>query len=387
MPLKRIESGQIRAGTPLPCDIHDRGGRLMLRAGQVIPVEAQVERLIDQGIYGDIEWDESSPETAHVERVSVYGLLASLRDEAAKISSAALGETGAMPIGEAIARLARSLIDACAMDADAALGSLQLQRAPDYSVRQAVNTAIVTELLLAQRNVPPEDHVPAICGALTMNLAMRELQNLLYSQHEPLTDEQKAMVVVHPRLSAEMLKARAVTDSAWLETVMQHHELIDGSGYPGRISGDRLAPSAQVVGLADRYCAMVTERAYRPGTAPNAALREIFLTQGRGVDPILAAQMVKELGIYPPGTLVQLANGETAVVVKRTLNSSQPIVRSILNGAGLRLPAMPKRRTSHPSFAVLEVLPHARMPADLDGAMLWSATAISEDAAENAAEP
>ncbi len=387
MPMKRIEAGQIRAGAPLPCDIHDRGGRLMLRAGQLIPTDSQVERLVDQGIYGDIEWDQASPEAAHAARVSVYALLATLRADAARISSEAAGEVAGVRIAEATAHLARSLIEVCAMDADAALGSLQLQREPDYSVRQAINTAIVTELLLVQRGLSLEARVPVLCAALTMNLAMRDLQNQLYAQHEPLTDAQKAMVLTHPRESATMLKARSVTESTWLEAVEQHHELIDGSGYPERLSGDRLAPAAQVVGLADRYCAMVTERAYRPGTAPNAALREIFLTQGKSVDPILAAQMVKELGIYPPGTLVQLANGETAVVVKRTLNSSQPIVRSVLNGAGLRLPAMPKRRTSHPSFAVLEVLPHARMPSNLDGAVLWSATTVSEDAAENATEP
>jgi HD-GYP domain-containing protein (c-di-GMP phosphodiesterase class II) len=359
----------------------------MLRAGHVIPSDSQVERLIEQGIYGDIEWDEAAPDAMRAERVSVYSILAKLRTEAARISTHATGEDHGVPIPEAIAGLARSLIEACAMDADAALGSLQLQREPDYSVRQAVNTAIVTDLLLVQRGASLAERVSVLCAALTMNLAMRDLQNQLYAQHEPLTDAQKARVLSHPKDSADLLKARAVTDPAWLETVEQHHELIDGSGYPARIAGDRLALSAQVVGLADRYCAMVTERAYRPGTAPNVALREIFLTQGKGVDAILAAQMVKELGIYPPGTLVQLANGETAVVVKRTLNSGQPIVRAILNGAGLRLPALPKRRTSHPSFAVQGVLPHARMPSNLDGAALWSPTAIQADAGEHAAEP
>jgi HD-GYP domain-containing protein (c-di-GMP phosphodiesterase class II) len=316
----------------------------------------------------------------------VYAVLATLRAEAAKVSAATLDDAGAPP-SESVANLARSLIEVCAIDADAALGSLQLQRQPDYSVRQAVNTAIVTELLLVQRGVPPAARVPVLCAALTMNLSMRELQNQLYAQHGPLTDEQKIRILHHPAQSARLLRARAVTEPDWLATVEQHHELIDGSGYPSRIAGDRVAPSAQVVGLADRYCAMVTERAYRPGTAPNAALREIFVSNGRGVDPMLAAQMVRELGIYPPGTLVQLVNGETAVVVRRTLNAGQPIVRAVLNSSGLRLPALPKRRTSHPSFAVHEVLPHARMPSNLDGVSLWSASVVAEPAGEHAVEP
>lgn len=386
MPMRRIEEGQIRAGTPLPCDIHDRAGRLMLRAGQVIPGEHQVARLVDQGIFGDLEWDEEAAAGPRTDRISVYAELARLRaavgrelDEAKSV-----GRTEAFHV--AMQAHAATLSDLCALDADAALGSVLLQREPDYSVRQAVNTAIVTELLMVQRGVDTATRRTVLAAALTMNIGMRALQNDLYTQAAPLTEAQKAAVLAHPVVGADTLKALGVPDAAWLSTVAQHHELLDGSGYPGGLSGEQVSEFAQIVGLADRYCAMISERAYRPGTPPNAALREIFLTQGKGLDPVLAAQMVKELGIYPPGALVQLANGESAVVVKRTLNSSQPIVRAVLSGSGLRLPAAPKRRTSHPSFAIAQALPYARMPANLDGSALWATTA-ADDPADHAVEP
>jgi len=386
VPMRRIEEGQIRAGVALPCDIHDRAGRLMLRAGQVIPGEHQVSRLIEQGVFGDIEWDQETSAAPRADRISVYTELARLRAAVARELDEArsAGRTEAFHL--AMEAHASQLSDLCALDADAALGSVLLQREPDYSVRQAVNTAIVTELLLVQRNVDVVTRRSVLAAALTMNIGMRELQNDLYSQSAALTEAQKAVVLAHPIEGANTLKALGVPDPAWLATVAQHHELLDGSGYPGRLTGEQITDFAQVVGLADRYCAMVSERAYRPGTPPNAALREIFLTQGKGLDPVLAAQMVKELGIYPPGALVQLANGESAVVVKRTLHSNQPIVRAVLTGAGLRLPAAPKRRTSHPSFAITQALPYARMPANLDGVSLWTATA-SDDPAEQTAEP
>lgn len=386
MPMRRIEEGQIRAGTPLPCDIHDRAGRLMLRAGQIIPGDHQVARLIEQGIFGDLEWDEETSAAPRPDRISVYAELARLRAAVAQELDEAksAGRTRAFHL--AMEAHAATLIDLCALDADAALGSVLLQREPDYSVRQAVNAAIVTELLLVQRSVDVAIRKTVLAAALTMNIGMRALQNDLYSQAAPLTEEQKAAVLAHPVVGADELKSLGVPDTAWLSTVAQHHELLDGSGYPGGLSGEQVSEFAQVVGLADRYCAMISERAYRPGTPPNAALREIFLTQGKGLDPVLAAQMVKELGIYPPGALVQLANGESAVVIKRTLNSSQPIVRAVLSGAGLRLPAAPKRRTSHPSFAIAQALPYARMPANLDGAALWATTA-ADDLGEHVAEP
>lgn len=386
MPMRRIEEGQLHAGTPLPCDIHDRAGRLMLRAGQVIPGDHQVARLIEQGIFGDLEWDNETPAAPRSDRISVYAKLAELRVAVARELDNATSSDRSEAFHVAMEAHAATLSDLCALDADAALGSVLLQREPDYSVRQAVNTAIVTELLLVQRSVDSTTRKAALAAALTMNIGMRALQNDLYSQPAPLSNDQKAAIREHPVVGANTLRSFGVPDTAWLSTVAQHHELLDGSGYPGGLTGEQVSEFAQVVGLADRYCAMVSERAYRPGTAPNAALREIFLTQGKGVDPVLAAQMVKELGIYPPGALVQLANGESAVVVKRTLNSSQPIVRAVLSGAGLRLPAAPKRRTSHPSFAIAQALPYARMPTNLDGASLWASTA-SDDPSEASAEP
>jgi len=385
MPLRRLEPGQIHAGLALPCDIRDRAGRLMLKAGQVIPNDHQVERLIAQGIYGDLDHDAG--ERAHsrrFERESVYARLGELRAAVAEAADAALAGNDRHPLAATYLRLAGCVMELCGLEADAALGSVQLQRPADHSARQAVNVSIVAELLLVQRGVDTATRLPLLAAALTMNLAMRDLQNQLYAQSEPLTDGQKRAVRNHPQQGADLLAARGVTEPTWLATVAQHHELLDGSGYPEGLTGARVAPAAQVVGMADRYCAMVTERAYRPGVAPNSALREIFLAQGRAVDPMLAAQMVKELGIYPPGALVQLASGETAVVVKRSLNASQPIVRAILSASGIRLPALPKRRTSHPSFAIAQVLPRARMPGDVEVAALW-ATSVSDDSVEEPA--
>jgi len=89
------------------------------------------------------------------------------------------------------------------------------------------------------------------------------------------------------------------------------------------------------------------------------------------VDTSVAALLVKEIGLYPPGTVVQLSNGEIGVAMKRTLKSGHPIVRTVLNASGIRLPMMPKRRTTQPSFQITQVHPLARLPENLDVASIW----------------
>ncbi len=281
MPMRRLEPGQIHAGLGLPCDICDRAGRLMLKAGQIIPNEHQVERLIEQGIYGDIDLDEEEgPAREQHHRVSVYWRLVELRGAVANAHAATLTEGDQGSPMATYLRLAGTVIELCGLDAEAALGSVQLQRPADHCARHAVNTAIVSELLLVQRGVDTASRLPLLAAALTMNIAMRSLDNQLYSQSEPLTAEQKRAVAMHPGQAVEFLSARGVDEQTWLGAVLQHHELLDGSGYPAGLAGERILPSARVIGIADRYCAMVTERAYRAGTAPNAAVGAGFFAHG-----------------------------------------------------------------------------------------------------------
>ncbi len=367
---RRLEKSDIVAGSPLPCDIFDSSGRLLLRRGQVIPAEEQVERLIEHGVYGEPE-DEQAPPPADtaVRRVPVYARMQSLRDGLqASLACVALDEP---LVPEEILRHARHLIELCALDPDAALATVLLQKGNPYGIRQMVNAAVVSELLLMQKQPDAEARLPVVAVALTMNISMLALQETLYGQQEDLTPAQRFHIRQHPEDAAHLLETAGVTDQTWLEVVRHHHEALDGTGYPKKLTGADISLGAQVVGIADRYCAMVSERGYRPGASPNVALRQIFLAQGKSVDPMLAALVVKEVGLYPPGTVVQLANGEIGVAMKRTLNSSHPVVRTILNGSGIRSPAMPKRRTSQPSFAIAEVHPLSKLPSSVDLGSVW----------------
>jgi HD-GYP domain-containing protein (c-di-GMP phosphodiesterase class II) len=80
----------------------------------------------------------------------------------------------------------------------------------------------------------------------------------------------------------------------------QHHESFDGSGYPARLAGEAIALLARVIAVAERYCAAISERAYRPAVPASIAL-----------DPSISVLLERALGRWPPGTVVRLRSGET----------------------------------------------------------------------------
>lgn len=369
---RRLDENDIKVGEGLPCDVFDSRGRLLMRMGQIIASERSVERLLDTGVFGDPGWREPGDALPKGPgHLSVFAQCLEVRAGLTGVCKQLLERDASAPLLEDIRVLARSIDFLCQADTDALLGTVLWQRVPDYSVRHQVNAAIITDALMLARKWDEANRLPVLCAALTMNIAMLDLQDALYSQKEPLTPDQRATIQAHPAETVEILRRAGLTDETWLRVIEHHHEAVDGSGYPRALQGDSVHVGAQMLSAADRYCAMVSERAYRPAAPANVALRQIFLSQGKSLDPVIAALLVREMGMYPPGTGVLLANGDRAIAIKRTLNASQPTVRSIVNASGKRLPTFPKRQTSHDSHRIVEVVPLSRLPTDITPESLW----------------
>jgi hypothetical protein len=139
--------------------------------------------------------------------------------------------------------------------------------------------------------------------------------------------------------------------------------------------GDEIPLTAQLLSLADVYCARISSRDYRPPLRPNAALRALFLEQGKRVRDGMASQFIKAIGVFPAGTPVRIENGEIAVVVQRGENASKPVVCSIIGSQGMPLAVPIRRDTSQPNFSVKEVVSWPELGAMPSMQSLWGKVA------------
>ena len=179
------------------------------------------------------------------------------------------------------------------------------------------------------------------------------------------------MISEHPDKSEELLRQAGVTDNAWLDAVRQHHEFMDGAGYPQGLKGEAISRLARVIKLADIYCALVSGRAYRTAMLQNSAMRELFMQRGKQVDGQLTEQFVKVVGIYPPGTFVRLANAEIAVATRHGASASAPMVQSVVGPRGSPLAVYGKRDCGKADFAIREVISKAQANVKINRHMLW----------------
>jgi HD domain len=98
--------------------------------------------------------------------------------------------------------------------------------------------------------------------------------------------------------------------------VLNHHERVDGAGYPQRLSGAQLTQVARMGAICDVYDAITSNRPYKAGWDPAESIAKMASWKGQFDEPLFAA-FVQSLGIYPTGSLVRLQSGRLAVVVEQ----------------------------------------------------------------------
>ncbi|NWG87368.1 MAG: HD domain-containing protein [Hydrogenophilaceae bacterium] len=369
--MKRVKQSDIVIGKPLPFDCYDQANKLLLKKGQILVNENQLAVLIERGLYSDGLPNVSAKTALPTDKPSVFTQIALIEMRLDKLFQTVIENKPEPKFAEAIMQFARDIQTLCALDADAALGALHLNQKRHYTTAHPIDVAILAELIGLRKAMPEEQRRSMLAAALTANLSILELQETMQRQMSPLNEDQRNALRIHPVLSVERLLDLGVKDEAWFAAVLHHHEKQDGSGYPGAKRGDDIPLTARIIGLADTYSAMVTPRCYRPNQLAKDALREVFLKRGAEIDAELAGLFIKEMGIYPPGAFVKIANGDIAVVLKRGQNGTSPRVKAVIGPRGTPLPFMVERDTSQSGFEIREMVAR-NIELKLDLRQLWS---------------
>lgn len=118
----------------------------------------------------------------------------------------------------------------------------------------------------------------------------------------------------HPVTGAQMLM-EANAEADLLDIALHHHEKYDGSGYPHRLKGEEISFYSRMAAVCDVYDALTSTRVYRKGWSPAEAMHNMLSWRGHFDNQILYT-FVRAIGIYPVGSLVRLASGRVALVVK-----------------------------------------------------------------------
>ncbi len=159
-----------------------------------------------------------------------------------------------------------------------------------------------------------------VLAALLQDAGMLRVDPAVLQQPKPFTAEQKRYLEAHARHGAELVMTKMPMLGGLAEAVAAHHERSDGTGYPLGLKHAQVSPLGRMVAVADVYAALNAPRPHRAAYDPRAALTEVMLLADSGKLDRPSAEKLLALGFYPTGTVVELNDGSTGVV----LNTRDP---------------------------------------------------------------
>lgn len=358
----------VKIGVPLPWNVRDAAGNLLLSRGYTLQTEAQLHSLLQRGMFVDEEEFRRQRLASEKPKQQAFDPIWLWSDLHVKLSLLLRDNVKDPDFADKLMQLSMLIQFLADRDADVGIFVMMQADAAKYAVLHSMHTAVICELISKKLGVPDEDRRTIIHAALTMNLGMFELQAILAAQTTPPTERQRAEIKAHPVRSVAILKQAGVTDPEWLRAVAEHHETPDGKGYPRGITD--VSMIAELVHHADVFGAKISPRAGRSALPPNRAARDSFLAMGGNENP-MAAMLVKEIGIYPPGAFVRLGNGEVAIVLRRGQLATTPLVYSIISGSGVPYMEPVRRDTARKDFAIESVVPRQSVMVRINPSRLF----------------
>jgi len=203
----------------------------------------------------------------------------------------------------------------------------------NYLYAHCVNTTVLAILLSQKLDFERERQMDIGRAALMADVGMMLVPSSIWEHRGALSEEQRSEVQKHVEHSRAIVSAIPGTSQEVTDTVYQHHERCDGSGYPQGLRDEDIIIDARIVAVSDVFAAIREPRVYREQSGPIRALKAI--TSSQGFDPEVMRRFLATVSIYPVQSFVMLSDGSIGrVSTVRENNPFRPVVEIVKDSKG-----------------------------------------------------
>lgn len=239
---------------------------------------------------------------------------------------------------EAVSEMVESMADSILRSPDAITSLSRLKQFDEYTFFHSVNTSILALSVGRHLGYARTALLQLGTGMVLHDIGKMQIPIELLNKPGRYEADEFEIMKQHVLRGAEILSHTTGLTDTFLKPTLEHHERVDGTGYPHRRPKADLSEFGRIAAIVDIYDAVTSDRCYHKGKTPHETLQLLYQLGTRGhVDGALVQQFVQVVGVYPVGSCVSLNVGETAIVKQFNHHAPiQPVVLLITDKDGHR---------------------------------------------------
>lgn len=313
--MRYIPTYCLREDMVLAKSLYGADGVLLLKQGQVLD-NTFISHIAHHGFQGVYISDKLSEE---IEIKTVIN--DELRNSAAKAVRDIYVQSQTTGISQDTAdntkMIVQNIVEEIVENRNIIVNMIDLKSYDNYTYYHSVNVGVLSIVMGVTLGMNRSGLYKLGLGALLHDIGKVFIDKKIIGKTDSLTREEYEEVKKHPTLGYEYLNNAGLNfPVSALIGILQHHERINGSGYPEGLSDGEIRKSSRIISIADVYDAMTSDRPYRPAMMPSEVMEYLMGGAGTLFDPKLVYLFTRKVAAFPLGTCVLLSNGLTAIVVE-----------------------------------------------------------------------
>lgn len=237
-------------------------------------------------------------------------------------------ETGSREAFEESDRLMQSIVESLMPEKESAVQLMNTKFGKENVFFHSLNVSVLSMLLGREHGLNAEQLRVLGLGALFHDIGKSRIPKSILHKASPLTRAEHKFYQLHPKYGIDILSKLGIVPPGAMGIVFEHHERNDGRGFPSGLDGLSISVLARIVSIVNVYDNHCNRFDPAESLTPHEALAYMFKSEKDMFDRDLLALFIQCLGVYPPGTLVRLSNGDMGMVI--SVNPRNPLHPSLL---------------------------------------------------------
>lgn len=215
----------------------------------------------------------------------------------------------------------RSCVKSVIKNPNAMLWLTQIKNKDDYTAEHSVRVSVMAVALGRELELLEKELEDLGVAAMLHDVGKVNIPDEVLNKEGALDDEEYQLMKAHTSFGRQLLMSKSDVPPIAVDVAYSHHEHLNGKGYPRGIDSGKIPYFAKIVGVVDAFDAITSDRVYSQARSTLEALRILYECRGQQFDEDVVRAFIRLVGIYPPGHIVELTNGEAGIILSCQRNN------------------------------------------------------------------